>query len=186
MTNRTVKIATRKSPLAMWQAEFVRDALIALHPNLQVELVRMSTQGDKILDVPLAKVGGKGLFVKEIEMALLRGEIDLAVHSLKDMPTEQPEGLTLGAILERTDPPDALVARGGRGNLSTLPQRARVGTSSLRRRAQADSLPESFDLQHTLKMAGLSNIAVHHRRTASFRGGRIAQGFRSPNSRSIT
>ncbi len=135
MTNRTIKIATRKSPLAMWQAEFVRDALIALHPGLQVELVRMSTQGDKILDVPLAKVGGKGLFVKELELGMLAGDADIAVHSMKDVPVDFPEGLHLPVICERTDPRDAFVSN--RYNaIDDLPKGATVGTSSLRRECQ--------------------------------------------------
>lgn len=135
MTNRTVKIATRKSPLAMWQAEFVRDALIALHPNLQVELVRMSTQGDKILDVPLAKVGGKGLFVKELEQGMLAGDADIAVHSMKDVPVEFPKGLHLPVVCQREDPRDAFVSNQYQ-SLDELPIGAKVGTSSLRRECQ--------------------------------------------------
>ncbi len=135
MTNRIVKIATRKSALALWQAEYVRDALIALHPNLQVELVKMSTQGDKILDVPLAKVGGKGLFVKELEQGMLSGDADIAVHSMKDVPVEFPEGLHLPVICQREDPRDAFVSN-NYASLDDLPQGARVGTSSLRRECQ--------------------------------------------------
>ncbi len=110
MAARTLKIATRKSPLAMWQANFVKDRLEALYPELQVELVPMSTQGDKILDTPLAKVGGKGLFVKELETAMLEGRADIAVHSMKDVPVEFPEGLGLHTICEREDPRDAFVS----------------------------------------------------------------------------
>ena len=110
MTNKTVRIATRKSPLAMWQAEFVRDALLALHPDLQIELVKMSTQGDKILDTPLAKVGGKGLFVKELEQGMLAGDADIAVHSMKDVPVEIPAGLHLPVVCKREDPRDAFVS----------------------------------------------------------------------------
>ena len=101
MAARTLRIATRKSPLALWQANFVKDRLEALHPDLQVELVPMSTQGDKILDTPLATVGGKGLFVKELETAMLEGRADIAVHSMKDVPVEFPDGLGLYTICER-------------------------------------------------------------------------------------
>jgi len=135
MTNRIVKIATRKSALALWQAEYVKDALIAHHPDLQVELVKMSTQGDKILDVPLAKVGGKGLFVKELEQGMLAGDADIAVHSMKDVPVEFPEGLHLPVICEREDPRDAFVSN-NYASIDALPHGARVGTSSLRRECQ--------------------------------------------------
>ncbi len=135
MTNRIIKIATRKSPLAMWQAEYVRDELIKLHPDLQVELVKMSTQGDKILDVPLAKVGGKGLFVKELEQGMLSGQADIAVHSMKDVPVELPPGLHLPVVCPREDPCDAFVSN-HYDTLDALPQGARVGTSSLRRECQ--------------------------------------------------
>jgi len=135
MINRTVKIATRKSPLAMWQAEFVRDALLALHPNLKIELVKMTTQGDKILDVPLAKIGGKGLFVKELEQGMLTGDADIAVHSMKDVPMAFPEGLHLPVICPREDPRDAFVSN-NYVSVDDLPQGAKVGTSSLRRECQ--------------------------------------------------
>ncbi len=135
MAARTLKIATRKSPLAMWQANFVKDRLEALYPELQVELVPMSTQGDKILDTPLAKVGGKGLFVKELETAMLEGRADIAVHSMKDVPVEFPEGLGLHTICEREDPRDAFVSNRF-GQIDELPQGAVVGTSSLRRQCQ--------------------------------------------------
>ena len=138
MTNRIVKIATRKSPLAMWQAEFVRDALLELHPQLQVELVKMSTQGDKILDVPLAKIGGKGLFVKELEQGMLAGDADIAVHSMKDVPMAFPEGLHLPVICQREDPRDAFVSN-NYASVDDLPQGAKVGTSSLRRECQLRS-----------------------------------------------
>lgn len=130
-----LRIATRKSPLALWQAEFVRDSLIQHYPDLQVELVKMVTQGDKILDTPLAKVGGKGLFVKELEQGMLRDEVDIAVHSMKDVPVELPEGLHLSVICEREDPRDAFVSNNF-ASLESLPQGARVGTSSLRRQTQ--------------------------------------------------
>ncbi|MFQ2350003.1 hydroxymethylbilane synthase [Aeromonas dhakensis] len=135
MAARTLKIATRKSPLAMWQANFVKDRLEALYPELQVELVPMSTQGDKILDTPLAKVGGKGLFVKELETAMLEGRADIAVHSMKDVPVEFPEGLGLHTICEREDPRDAFVSNRFTA-IDELPQGAVVGTSSLRRQCQ--------------------------------------------------
>ncbi|QJT17510.1 hydroxymethylbilane synthase [Aeromonas sp. 1805] len=135
MAARTLKIATRKSPLALWQANFVKDRLEALYPELQVELVPMSTQGDKILDTPLAKVGGKGLFVKELETAMLEGRADIAVHSMKDVPVEFPEGLSLHTICEREDPRDAFVSNRF-GQIDELPQGAVVGTSSLRRQCQ--------------------------------------------------
>ena len=138
MSKTLLRIATRKSPLALWQAEYVRDRLIAAHPGLEVELVRMTTQGDKILDSPLAKVGGKGLFVKELEEGLLNGRADLAVHSMKDVPVELPDGLHLPVICEREDPRDAFVSR-HYAALDALPKGARVGTSSLRRQCQLTS-----------------------------------------------
>lgn len=130
-----LRIATRKSPLALWQANFVADALRALHPGLQVELVTMVTRGDKILDTPLAKVGGKGLFVKELETAMLEGRADLAVHSMKDVPMAFPEGLGLTAICVREDPRDAFVSN-LYADIDALPTGAIVGTSSLRRQCQ--------------------------------------------------
>lgn len=134
---RTVlRIGTRRSPLAVWQAEHIRARLEAAHPGLRCRLVRIVTQGDRILDKPLAQVGGKGLFVKEIEKALLEGRIDLAVHSMKDLPAELPPGLRIGAIPEREDPRDALVCRETNRSLATIPVGARIGTSSLRRAAQ--------------------------------------------------
>jgi hydroxymethylbilane synthase len=128
-------IATRKSPLALWQAEHVRSRLLELHAGLQVELLTMSTQGDRILDSPLAKIGGKGLFVKELEQGMLEGRADIAVHSMKDVPAELPEGLCIGAILEREDPQDAFVSNEF-ASIDALPDAARVGTSSLRRQCQ--------------------------------------------------
>lgn len=135
MSKKIIKIATRKSPLALWQAYFVRDALLANHDDLQVELVKMVSRGDKILDVPLAKVGGKGLFVKELEEGLLAGDADIAVHSMKDVPVEFPQGLHLAIICEREDPRDAFVSNRYK-QLDELPQGAVVGTSSLRRQSQ--------------------------------------------------
>ena len=131
----TLRIATRKSALALWQANYVKTALEQAHPGLQVELVPMSTQGDKILDTPLAKIGGKGLFVKELETAMLEGRADIAVHSMKDVPVEFPEGLMLHTICQREDPRDAFVSN-TYDSLDALPAGSVVGTSSLRRQAQ--------------------------------------------------
>ncbi|OOG25051.1 hydroxymethylbilane synthase [Thioalkalivibrio denitrificans] len=135
MPPKILRIATRKSPLAVWQAETVARLVQAHHPGTEVELVRMTTQGDRILDTPLAKVGGKGLFVKELETGLLEGRADIAVHSMKDVPMELPEGLCLAVILEREDPRDAFVSN-TYSSLDELPADARVGTSSLRRQCQ--------------------------------------------------
>jgi len=135
MSENQIRIATRKSPLAMWQAEHVSARLIEAHPGLEVELVTFTTQGDKILDTPLAKIGGKGLFVKELERAMLDGDADIAVHSMKDVPVELPEGLYLPVILQREDPRDAFVSNDYK-DLTDLPQGARLGTSSLRRQSQ--------------------------------------------------
>jgi len=135
MSENIIKIATRRSPLALWQAEFVKSELLKHHPDLTVELVKMVTQGDKILDTPLAKVGGKGLFVKELETGMLNGEADIAVHSMKDVPIEFPDGLHLAVICEREDPRDAFVSNKF-SDLSELPNGASVGTSSLRRETQ--------------------------------------------------
>ncbi len=130
-----LRIATRSSPLALWQAEEVSRRLRALYPDLSVELVTMKTKGDKILDAPLAKVGGKGLFVKELEAGMLEGRADIAVHSMKDVPVEFPEGLELALIMQREDPRDAFVSSRYQ-SLDALPDGARVGTSSLRRQTQ--------------------------------------------------
>ena len=135
MSDRPVLIATRKSPLAMWQAEHVAAALQRAHPGLRVELLGMSTQGDRVLDTPLAKIGGKGLFVKELEQGMLDGRADIAVHSMKDVPVDFPEGLHLPVIMRREDPRDAFVSNHFDG-LDALPRGARVGTSSLRRQCQ--------------------------------------------------
>lgn len=132
---KVLKIATRKSPLALWQAEHIKARLEKLHEHLTVELVTFVTQGDKILDTPLAKIGGKGLFVKELETALMDGRADLAVHSMKDVPMKLPEGLDLAVICEREDPLDAFVSNHYK-NFDDLPQGAIVGTSSLRRKCQ--------------------------------------------------
>ncbi|PCK09977.1 MAG: hydroxymethylbilane synthase [Alteromonadaceae bacterium] len=132
---KTLRIATRKSALALWQAEYVKTALEQHHPDLNVELYPLVSRGDKILDVPLAKVGGKGLFVKELEHALLNGDADIAVHSMKDVPMEFPDGLDLAVICEREDPRDAFVSN-HHLSLDLLPPNAIVGTSSLRRQSQ--------------------------------------------------
>ena len=134
-TLKTLNIATRKSPLAMWQAEHIKSRLESLYPELEVNLVTMVTQGDKILDTPLAKIGGKGLFVKELEQALYDGRADIAVHSLKDVPMELPEGLILGTYCKRETPTDAFVSN-SYDKLEDLPQGAVVGTASLRRQCQ--------------------------------------------------
>ena len=135
MANRTIRIATRQSPLALWQAEHVSTRLRQAFPNIDTELVTMVTRGDKILDAPLSKVGGKGLFVKELEQGMLENRADIAVHSMKDVPVEFPQGLHLAVIMEREDPSDAFVSNHYR-NLEEIPKNARIGTSSLRRQCQ--------------------------------------------------
>ncbi len=134
-----LRIGTRRSPLALWQAEHIKARIEGEHRDVRVELVGIETRGDKILDVALAKVGGKGLFVKELETALLDGGVDLCVHSTKDMPAELPEGTAIIAFPPRADPRDCFASPdgvGGRGGLTSLPRGARIGTSSLRRQAQ--------------------------------------------------
>lgn len=131
----TLRIGTRKSPLALWQAEHVRALLLERTPSLHVELIKITTEGDRILDRPLASAGGKGLFIKELEQALFDGRIDLAVHSMKDLTVTLPEGLHIAAVLERADPRDAFVSDRYR-RLDDLPAGARIGTSSLRRQCQ--------------------------------------------------
>ena len=125
--SQTVRIATRKSPLALWQAEFVKAELEKFHKGINVELVPMTTRGDKILDTPLAKIGGKGLFVKELELAMLEDRADIAVHSMKDVPMEFPKGLGLSVICEREDPRDAFVSNHFTA-IESLPDGATVGT----------------------------------------------------------
>lgn len=134
MTVHRLRIGTRASQLALWQANWIKSELERVYPGIVIELVKIKTMGDNILDVPLAQVGGKGLFVKEIEEAMLRGEIDLAVHSMKDVPTEFPDGLGLVVTTEREDPRDAFISADVR--FSELRQGARIGTSALRRQAQ--------------------------------------------------
>jgi len=143
---KTLRIATRKSPLAMWQAEFVKAELEKAHPGLEITLLPMSTKGDKILDVPLAKIGGKGLFTKELEDRMVAGEADIAVHSMKDVPMELPEGFALGAILERHAPTDAFVSNNYE-TFDDLPQGAILGTSSLRRKAQLMAVRPDLDVR---------------------------------------
>ena len=134
-----LKIATRKSPLALWQAEFVKSNLVGLYPDLKIELVKMITQGDKILDSPLSKIGGKNLFIKELEMGMMEGRADIAVHSMKDVPYELPEGFEIGAILERENPFDAFVSNNF-NTIDDLPIGARVGSCSLRRIVQLKAI----------------------------------------------
>ncbi len=141
-----LRIGTRASQLALWQANWVKDQLEQRHPGLEVTLTKIKTQGDKILDVPLAMVGGKGLFVKEIEEAMLRDEIDIAVHSMKDVPTIFPKGLSLRCITEREDPRDIVVLRPGVASWKDLQQGARIGTSSLRRKAQLLHVRPDFQM----------------------------------------
>ena len=135
MLDKVLRIATRQSPLALWQAHYVKERLESCHPGLSVELVPMVTRGDVILDTPLAKVGGKGLFVKELELAMLEGRADIAVHSMKDVPVEFPAGLGLVTICEREDPRDAFVSN-HYASIDELPHGSIVGTSSLRRQCQ--------------------------------------------------
>lgn len=146
MLKKTLKIATRQSPLALWQANYVKDRLQQLYPDLTIELVPMVTKGDVILDSPLAKIGGKGLFVKELENALLNKEADIAVHSMKDVPMQFPEGLGLAVICQREDPRDAFVSHAYR-TFAELPQGAVVGTSSLRRQCQLKALRPDLDIR---------------------------------------
>jgi len=135
MSKKILKIATRQSPLAIWQANHIKQALESLHPELSVELVGITTSADQIINVPLYKVGGKGLFVKELEEALLSGKADIAVHSMKDVPMILPEGLMIAVMSARENPFDAFVSE-KYNSLDNLPQQARVGTSSLRRQSQ--------------------------------------------------
>lgn len=182
-----IKIGTRASLLAMAQSTWIKGRIEDQHPGVRVELVKIVTKGDKILDVPLAKVGGKGLFVKEIEDALLSREVDLAVHSMKDVPTELPEGLHLGIITKREDPRDAFVSN-EYASVKELPNGAKVGTSSLRRKSQLASLRPDLVIEDLrgnldtrlrkldegqydaiiLAVAGLNRLKLSHRITSSF------------------
>jgi hydroxymethylbilane synthase len=145
MTPKELRIGTRGSQLALYQANWVKEKLVQTHPHLKVTLITIKTTGDKIQDAPLAKIGGKGLFVKEIEEALIQGRIDLAVHSIKDVPTELPKSLHLSAITKREDPRDVFISKDGT-LLKDLPQRAKIGTSSLRRQAQLLHFREDLEL----------------------------------------
>jgi hydroxymethylbilane synthase len=145
MTSKELRIGTRGSQLALYQANWVKEKLIQSHPSLKVTLITIKTAGDKIQDVPLAKIGGKGLFVKEIEEGLIQERIDLAVHSIKDVPTELPERLHLCAITKREDPRDVFISKDGT-LLKDLPQKAKIGTSSLRRQAQLLHFRGDFEL----------------------------------------
>ena len=144
--SQTIRIATRKSPLAMWQAEHVAAELKRVHPGIGIEIVGMTTQGDKILDTPLAKIGGKGLFIKELEQGLLSDGADIAVHSMKDVPVEFPQGLHLAVIMQREDPRDAFVSNNYQ-SIDELPQGACVGTSSLRRQSQLSELRPDLEIK---------------------------------------
>jgi hydroxymethylbilane synthase len=156
LAEKIIRIATRKSPLALWQAEHVAERLERTFPGVKAELVKMTTQGDKILDAPLAKIGGKGLFVKELEQGMLEGFADIAVHSMKDVPVEFPEGLHLAAILTRDDPTDAFVSN-HYAALSELPDNARIGTSSLRRQCQ---IKEQYPDAEILSLRGNVNTRL--------------------------
>ena len=145
MIQSTLRIATRKSPLALWQANFVKNALQSIHSDLAVELIPMSTRGDKILDSPLAKVGGKALFVKELENAILNDQADIAVHSMKDVPMEFPKGLELAVICEREDPSDAFVSN-NYTTIAELPSGAKIGTSSFRRQCLLNYTRPDLDI----------------------------------------
>ncbi len=153
LAQKIIRIATRKSPLALWQAEHVAARLQLAFPQITTELVTMVTKGDKILDAPLAKVGGKGLFVKELEQGMLENRADIAVHSMKDVPVEFPQGLHLAVILEREDPTDALVSNRYQC-LQDLPSNAKIGTSSLRRQCQ---IKEKFPQAEILSLRGNVN-----------------------------
>lgn len=156
MTKKVIRIATRKSPLALWQAEHVAERLEKAFPDVKTELVKMVTRGDKILDSPLAKIGGKGLFVKELEQGMLEGTADIAVHSMKDVPVEFPEGLHLAVILNREDPTDAFVSN-KYPSLNDLPSHAKVGTCSLRRQCQ---IKERFPDAEILSLRGNVNTRL--------------------------
>lgn len=156
MAEKIIRIATRKSPLALWQAEHVAARLQQAFPEVQAELVTMVTRGDKLLDAPLAKVGGKGLFVKELEQGMLEGTADIAVHSMKDVPVEFPPGLHLAVILEREDPTDAFISN-RYASLNDLPGNARIGTCSLRRQCQ---IKQRFPDAEILNLRGNVNTRL--------------------------
>ena len=162
--SKLLRIGTRSSPLALWQANWVSGRIRERYPEMEVTLVKIKTIGDKILDVPLAQVGGKGLFVKEIEEAMLRGDVDIAVHSMKDVPTEFPPGLGLACITEREDPRDAVISRGL--SFADLPQGARIGTSALRRQAQLLALRPDLEM-----VVIRGNVRDPHRQAGERRAG---------------
>lgn len=143
---KTLKIATRNSPLALWQAEHVKQQLINIHPDLNVELVSMTTEGDRFLDAPLIAVGGKGLFIKELEQAMLAGEADIAVHSMKDVTIDLPDGLDLPVIMQREDTRDVFISN-NYDSLEGIPENSVIGTSSLRRQSQVRSLHANIKLK---------------------------------------
>ena len=143
--NKTLKIATRKSPLALWQAEHVKARLEHHHPGLNIELIKMTTKGDQILNSPLSKIGGKGLFIKELEVGMMEGVADIAVHSMKDVPYEIPPGFELGAILKRENPFDAFVSNNF-DSINDLPQGAKVGTCSMRRIVQLKAIRPDLEI----------------------------------------
>ena len=145
MTANSLRIATRQSALALWQAEHVRALIASNHPELDIELVKITTQGDKILDRPLAKIGGKGLFIKELQLALLEGRADIAVHSMKDVPIDDVDDLEIAVILKRADPRDVVVSN-KYSSIKSLPLGARVGTSSLRRKSQLMVLRSDLEI----------------------------------------
>ena len=140
-----LKIATRKSPLALWQAEFVKSKLETIYPDLKVELVKMTTQGDQILNSPLSKIGGKSLFIKELEVGIMEGRADIAVHSMKDVPYELPQGFEIGAILERENPFDAFVSNDF-NSIQDLPIGAKLGSCSLRRIVQVKAMRPDLEI----------------------------------------
>jgi hydroxymethylbilane synthase len=142
---KTLKIATRKSPLALWQAEYVKSQLQLLHPDLDVELIKMTTKGDQILNSPLSKIGGKGLFIKELEVGMLEGRADIAVHSMKDVPYAIPDEFELGVVMARENPFDAFVSN-NYNHLSELPQGARVGSCSMRRVVQIKAIRPDLEI----------------------------------------
>lgn len=156
MAEKIIRIATRQSPLALWQAEHVAELLVRAFPGLRTQLVKMVTRGDKILDAPLAKVGGKGLFVKELEQGMLEDMADIAVHSMKDVSVDFPKGLHLAAILSREDPTDAFVSN-RYSTLNELPINARIGTSSLRRQCQ---IKEKFPDAEVIPLRGNVNTRL--------------------------
>ncbi len=158
-----IRIGTRASALALWQAEWVKSELEKEYPGMTVSLTKIKTTGDKILDVPLAKVGGKGLFVKEIEEAMLANEIDIAVHSMKDVPTFFPDGLHLSCITKREDARDALLSRNNI-KFNDLPRGANIGTSSLRRQAQIMSIRPDFVIHQLRGNVGTQAAEIERRK----------------------